>query len=272
MIGRHAGMTMSNQIQAYSLHEAPTAAQVAFKALKPVFQQLPNITCWIAGGCVRDLCLYGYHNTDIDVLFPNAGEVSDARPLILGITAEGITENVSSATSKLVLDSGCVRDLCLYGYHNTDIDVLFPNAGEVSDARPLILGITAEGITENVSSATSKLVLDSGIVYKYETPLGKIDLLRRNFPNPSAAIDSFDFTVACAAFDREGNFYCHARFWQDLEARQLVCHTLSHPMSTLRRLEKYTQKGFSASPKELLKLGQAIQEAGDLSKQVLGDY
>jgi hypothetical protein len=216
MIGRHAGMTMSNQIQAYSLHEAPTAAQVAFKALKPVFQQLPNITCWIAGGCVRDLCLYGYHNTDIDVLFPNAGEVSDARPLILGITAEGITENVSSATSKLVLDSG--------------------------------------------------------IVYKYETPLGKIDLLRRNFPNPSAAIDSFDFTVACAAFDREGNFYCHARFWQDLEARQLVCHTLSHPMSTLRRLEKYTQKGFSASPKELLKLGQAIQEAGDLSKQVLGDY
>lgn len=204
----------SIQVQKY--HDQPVAVKQAFNALVPVFNALKRhdgtpIACWIAGGCIRDLILYGAHNTDIDVFFPNVGEIQDAKPLVLSVTKPGITSTVNQGVSKMIFESG--------------------------------------------------------FVYKYETPLGKIDLIRRNFSGPADTVASFDFTVCAAAFDRDGNFYHHERFFTDLQARKLVCLTLSHPLSTLRRLQKYVQKGFTICNGGVLQLAQAIQKCEDLSTQ-----
>jgi len=190
--------------------QQPAAVSYAFEKCKPIFNELPGISCCIAGGAIRDLCLTGE---------------------------------------------------C-----HTDWDLFFSNAGQWLEAKPLVLGITKPGVTDAVNTGTSKIVLENNFVCKVDTHLGQIDLCKRTFATVEATVDSFDFTIAAAAFNRKGDFFYHKRFFEDLAHRKLVCHTVSHPMSTLRRLQKYTQKGFTICAGGLLTIAREIQKA-DLSEQ-----
>lgn len=78
-------------------------------------------------------------------------------------------------------------------------------------------------------------------------------------------IDTFDLTVAMFAIDRTNFIYLPAAFF-DVMRKRLIVRKLSFPVSTLRRVVKYTKKGFYACPGALGDLCEKIAAFdGDLS-------
>jgi hypothetical protein len=47
---------------------------------------------------------------------------------------------------------------------------------------------------------------------------------------------------------------------RDLVERRLEINTVSYPLSTLQRLEKYVRKGFTISPKAILAIAHKVKE------------
>ncbi len=71
-------------------------------------------------------------------------------------------------------------------------------------------------------------------------------------------IDNFDFSICCALVNSEG-FKCREEFFRDLSTKHLRPIKLSYPLSSLQRMQKYIQKGFTACNGTLLDLAKAIQ-------------
>lgn len=80
-------------------------------------------------------------------------------------------------------------------------------------------------------------------------------------------IDTFDFTIAQFATDGDELVFNPISFL-DLSRKRLVLHRLQFPASTLRRLIKYTQKGYYACPGSLIDITQNINDL--LSKMKAG--
>lgn len=72
-------------------------------------------------------------------------------------------------------------------------------------------------------------------------------------------IDSFDFTISQCAVDSKG-FYFNPSTMMDLARKRIVLHRLQFPSSTLRRLIKYSKKGYYACPGSLTTICEAIQK------------
>lgn len=90
-------------------------------------------------------------------------------------------------------------------------------------------------------------------------------------------INKFDFTVCTAGyfFDTE-EFVFHKDFFKDLAAKRLVINPKTvYPISTLNRVRKYIDKGYSISGIEFIKLALAINQIQlstykDLREHILG--
>lgn len=70
-------------------------------------------------------------------------------------------------------------------------------------------------------------------------------------------LDTFDLTVAMFGIDRTNFVYLPAAFF-DVMRKRLIVRKLSFPVSTLRRIIKYTKKGFYACPGALGDLCEKI--------------
>lgn len=79
------------------------------------------------------------------------------------------------------------------------------------------------------------------------------------YDSPEHVIDSFDFTISQFAFTNKG-FYYNGEAMLDLAKKRLVLHRMQFPASTLKRLIKYTKKGYYACPGSLVTICEAIQE------------
>ena len=73
----------------------------------------------------------------------------------------------------------------------------------------------------------------------------KIDIVKTLFPNPIACINEFDFTVCCFAVSKTKFFY-HPNAPFDILRKKLVINNLPFPVSTVRRMNKYIKRGYSA--------------------------
>jgi len=82
-----------------------------------------------------------------------------------------------------------------------------------------------------------------------------------------AVLGVFDFSVCQAGFDFEKSvFVTHDNFIYDLSKRELVFNKDSTaPLNTLIRIKKYLARGFSMSPKEMVRLALVINSL-DLTK------
>jgi hypothetical protein len=88
----------------------------------------------------------------------------------------------------------------------------------------------------------------------------KVQLLKMVwYDDAEHIIDSFDFTIIQFAFTNKEFVYNGASF-MDLSRKRLVLHRMQFPASTLRRLIKYTQKGYYACPGSLVKICESIKE------------
>jgi hypothetical protein len=73
-----------------------------------------------------------------------------------------------------------------------------------------------------------------------------VQLIRfKYYESAAEVIDSFDYTICQFAFDGEMITVGKYALW-DLGRRKLVIHKITYPVSTMRRLLKYTKQGFTA--------------------------
>lgn len=107
-------------------------------------------------------------------------------------------------------------------------------------------------------------------VAKFRIQNQVLDIVKIPFESPETTIQSFDFTVSGAAIDSQGKFYCLDRFWQDLATRKLVINRIDHPLSTLRRMQKYIKKGFTICNGGMIQIAEALRKPDiDLTTQHL---
>lgn len=79
------------------------------------------------------------------------------------------------------------------------------------------------------------------------------------YDDAAHVIDTFDFTIAQFAFTKNAFIY-NGEAMLDLSKKRLLLHRMQFPASTLRRLIKYTSKGYYACPGSLTTIATAIQE------------
>ncbi len=79
------------------------------------------------------------------------------------------------------------------------------------------------------------------------------------YTDPTHICDSFDLTVAQFAVDNKA-FYFNPISFLDLSRKRLVLHRMQFCASTLRRVIKYSKKGFYACPGSLVKICEEIQK------------
>lgn len=86
-----------------------------------------------------------------------------------------------------------------------------------------------------------------------------VDIVKKEFQNAADTIEKFDFTVCCFAVCND-TFYWHESAPFDLLKKRLVINNLPHPVDTMKRLQKYINKGFFACNGTMMTIAKAIAE------------
>lgn len=80
--------------------------------------------------------------------------------------------------------------------------------------------------------------------YVDEESKTKVQLVAKAFYTPQEAIESFDVTACCAAWDGE-SIYKHRRFVSDVINKRIHLNNVQYPNATMRRINKYSHKGYT---------------------------
>lgn len=84
-------------------------------------------------------------------------------------------------------------------------------------------------------------------------------------------IDSFDFSVTQFAISKD-EFIFNPLALTDLFKKRICLHKVQFPATSLRRLIKYTNKGYFAGPSVLLQIAEGIKSAVEMSDPALVEY
>lgn len=158
---------------------------------------------------------------------------------------------------------GAVRDFFSIGRCTTDVDIYFPSTPYYEQAQKIM---------DDSEECKEIYRDDKTTIYRYKK--NKVQLVGNHFfDTPQATIEAFDFTVCCAAVDRE-RLYHHETFFIDLAGRKLVINRIRYPLSTLQRLQKYIKKGFTICNGGLMAIARAIQrvDLDNPSENTFGFY
>ena len=139
---------------------------------------------------------------------------------------------------------GCVRDYFTIGYVKSDIDVFFTSKEQYDIADSKL--------------SSNKVLEDTDNAKMYLIDKKKIHLIKKVFyDSPKTCIDDFDFTVCCAAVNKE-NVIHHDTFFIDLASKRLVIQNLNYPLSTFKRVQKYVRKGYWICNNSLLQIAKSL--------------
>jgi hypothetical protein len=78
--------------------------------------------------------------------------------------------------------------------------------------------------------------------------------------DPPAIIDTFDFTISQLGTDGR-QLYFGAYTWTDLFRRRLRVHNIHHGISTMRRMVKYSRRGFYACVGTMREVAQGVVDS-----------
>lgn len=178
------------------------------------------------------------------------------RKLFLNSLSEELNNNIWIA-------GGCIRDWFSDGHVSKDVDFFSSNRKSMAE---LVLELRRKHQFKHY-------LITQNAIKGYCIVKGKkidVDIVKKEFPNPLTCIDNFDFTVCCFALNFN-NFYYHNSAPFDLMKMRLVVHKLPHPVDSLKRMNKYTQKGFTACNGTILTIAKAIAEL-DASDNNMFDF
>lgn len=152
--------------------------------------------------------------------------------------------------NRIWIAGGCVRDYFAEGAITKDVDFFC---------------IDRKSMAELVYELRNKFQFKHYLITKnaikgYVQLWGKkmdVDIVKKPFKNTIECIDAFDFTVCMFGVQFDA-FYFHNSAPFDLLKKRLVIHNLPHPVDSLKRMNKYTQKGFKACNGTILTIAKAI--------------
>lgn len=138
----------------------------------------------------------------------------------------------------VVLAGGALRALVDTSEEIIDYDLFVLDQGVISKLKA------------DLEDIGYKLVFEcpKGQLYTYKNSEGtKVQIInKRPYRDCEDLIASFDITACCAAYD--GNtFYTHDRFVFDNLNKLINLNKVEYPNATLRRIVKYSNKGFKLS-------------------------
>lgn len=108
------------------------------------------------------------------------------------------------------------------------------------------------------------------IEFKHEKERPTLQLIKLSwFDSPEAVIDSFDLTVSQFATDGKDLIY-NPISMIDLARKRLVLHRMQFPASTMRRIVKYSKKGYYCCPGSLTTIAEEIVKIATSDPSVLG--
>lgn len=152
---------------------------------------------------------------------------------------------------------GSIRRIFSGEEQNSDIDYFFNNENQLKDFKEYLERKDSGAILRGSNDMNHSYVLPATkeTVYDSETgnetpftkfvPEQKIQLIHfRYYNNPQDVIDSFDYTLSQFLYDGESfHFGDFALF--DVARKRLVPHKISYAASTLRRMLKYANQGYT---------------------------
>ncbi len=154
--------------------------------------------------------------------------------------------------NRLWIAGGSVRDYFSEGFISKDVDFFCVDRKAMAE----LIKILRSKYQYKAYLITKNAIKGCGIIHGKNID---IDVVKKPFTNPIECIDAFDFTVCCLAVNSD-NFYYHKSSIFDLIRKRLVIHKLPHPIDTLKRLNKYIEKGFKACNGTLLTLAKEISK------------
>jgi hypothetical protein len=159
--------------------------------------------------------------------------------------------------NRIWIAGGCVRDYFTDGYITKDVDFFCIDRKSMAE---LLIELRNKFQFKHYLM-TRNAIKGYGVVFGKRID---IDIVKKPFANPLLCIDAFDFTVCCFGLSF-GSFFYHPSAAFDLLKRKLVVHALPHPVDSMKRMNKYTKKGFTACNGTILTIAKAINEL-DASK------
>lgn len=138
----------------------------------------------------------------------------------------------------VVLAGGALRALVNPSEEISDYDLFVLDQGIIPKLKPVL-----EGLEYKLCFECPK-----GQLYTYKNLEGtKVQIInKRAYKDCEDLIASFDITACCAAYD--GNtFYTNDRFVFDNLNKLINLNKVEYPNATLRRIVKYSNKGFKLS-------------------------
>ena len=137
------------------------------------------------------------------------------------------------------LGGGALRRTLINQPLDSDFDFFFHNQGTL-DSWEASLPKTMKLVRETQHHKEYR-----GTLVGSDTPV-TLQAIRFSFYNGVwDVIDSFDYTITQFAFDGESLYTTPEALW-DLGRRRLAIHKVTYPVSTMRRMLKYSNQGFTA--------------------------
>tara|TARA_Y100000592_G_C5450800_1_gene308612 strand:+ start:395 stop:982 length:588 start_codon:yes stop_codon:yes gene_type:complete len=137
---------------------------------------------------------------------------------------------------------GAISDFFL-GRERADLDIFFPNQ------------VSQKAAIEKFISMGAKLIREYPLGSKLEFEGEIYDLVHLG-NSPEQTISRFDYSVCCAAIDKDGNFYCHENYFEHIGNKE-IHYIGNHPninfKNKSKRLQGYINKGFCIKSKQLVK-------------------
>lgn len=143
---------------------------------------------------------------------------------------------------------GALRGFFEDGYVKSDIDLWFRNEDDLV------------GATKSIQKNTdAEKVYESDRVLRLTSSKTKFDLVKRYYNSMEECISQFDFTVCCCAVDHEDVKH-HEDYFIDMATKRLIINNIIMPLSTLRRVQKYTRRGYRICDGGLLTISKSLAE------------
>lgn len=139
---------------------------------------------------------------------------------------------------------GALRSLVANEDHVSDYDFFFKDKEQLEMFRSIMESSASIKILSKKSNDhcdTYSIVIPNKEYNKFEVQLVHISY----YESPQLLLDSFDYTICQFAYDGD-SFFTGEFSILDLMRRRLAVNVITYPVSSVRRMIKYTNKGFLA--------------------------
>jgi hypothetical protein len=120
--------------------------------------------------------------------------------------------------------------------------------------------LRSNGYSDVYENSTVRSVGKDGICF---------DLVKSTIPTIEETLDGFDFTI-CMAGANFNQICIEENYFTHVATRSLVINSIDRPVHTIKRMQKYVQKGYSMDDTEIVKLAKVLldYDFSDVDKQI----